>query len=79
MAAIIGSLTGLMFMAIPIVWIVMHYKYRDRRNSGFTEEESQQLTELLQIADSMAERIKNLESILDVEAPDWREHHDPKA
>ncbi|HWK52968.1 MAG TPA: envelope stress response membrane protein PspB [Hyphomicrobiales bacterium] len=78
MAAIIGSLTGLMFMAIPIVWIVMHYKYRGKQNSGFTEEESQQLAELLQIADSMAERIKNLESILDVEAPDWREQHDPK-
>jgi phage shock protein B len=79
MAAIIGSLTGLMFMAIPIVWIVMHYKYRDRRTSGFTEEEARQLEELLRIADNMAERIKTLESILDEEAPDWREQHDAKA
>ncbi len=76
MPAIIGSLTGLLFMCIPIIWIVMHYKYRDRKTSGFTEDESRQLQELLDIADSMAERIKNLERILDAESPDWREQHD---
>jgi phage shock protein B len=78
MATLIGSITGLMFMVIPIVWIVMHYKYRGKQNSGFTEDESRQLEELLRIADSMAERIKTLESILDAEAPDWREQHDAK-
>jgi phage shock protein B len=72
MAAIIGSLTGLMFMAIPIVWIVMHYKYRDKRTSGFTEEESRQLEELMRTADGMAERVKTLES------PDWRDQHEAK-
>jgi len=79
MAAIIGSLTGLLFMCIPIIWIMMHYKYRSKKTSGFTDEESRQLEELLRIADSMAERIKTLESILDDEAPDWREQHDHKA
>lgn len=76
MAAIIGSLTGLLVCSIPIFWIFMHYKYRDRKTSGFTEDESRQLQELLNIADSMADRIKTLESILDAESPDWREHHD---
>jgi phage shock protein B len=75
MAAIIGSMTGLLFMSIPIVWIVMHYKYRGKKTSGFTDEENRQLQELLDIADSMAERIKTLESILDAETPDWREQH----
>jgi phage shock protein B len=75
MPAIIGSLTGLLFMTIPIIWIVMHYKYGARKSSGFTEDESRQLQELLEIADSMADRIKTLESILDAEAPEWREQH----
>jgi phage shock protein B len=74
--AIIGGLTGLAFMCIPIVWIVMHYKYRDRKTSGFSEDESRQLQELVDMADNMADRIKTLESILDAEAPDWRGQHD---
>ena len=76
MAAIIGSLTGLLVCSIPLFWIFMHYKYRDRKTSGFTEDESRQLQELLNIADSMADRIKTLEAILDAESPDWRDHHD---
>jgi phage shock protein B len=75
MAAIIGSMTGLLFMCIPIVWLMLHYKYRGKKTSGFTEDESRQLEELLEIADSMAERIKTLEAILDAESPDWREQH----
>lgn len=71
-----GVLIPILIFSTPIVWIVMHYKYRDRKTSGFTEEESQQLQELLNIADNMADRIKTLESILDAEAPDWREQHD---
>ncbi|MGV3590702.1 MAG: envelope stress response membrane protein PspB [Gammaproteobacteria bacterium] len=53
----------------------MHYKYRGRQTTGFTEEESRQLHELLAIADTMAERIKTLESILDAETPEWRDRH----
>ena len=71
-----GLIIPIMIFSIPLVWIVMHYKYRDRKTSGFTEDESRQLRELLDIADSMADRIKTRESILDAEAPDWREQHD---
>jgi phage shock protein B len=75
MAAIIGSMTGLLLTCIPIVWLVLHYKYRGKKTSGFTEDESRQLEELLDIADTMGERIKTLESILDAESPDWRDQH----
>jgi phage shock protein B len=75
MPAIIGSLTGLLVCSIPIFWIFMHYKYRDRKSSGFSEDESRQVQELLNIADNMADRIKTLESILDAESPDWRDSH----
>lgn len=73
MVALIGSLTGLLFVCIPIIWIVMHYSQR-RSNSSLTEEEARQLDELVEVADAMAERIKALEAILDAEYPDWREH-----
>jgi phage shock protein B len=67
------ALIPIMIFSIPLVWIVMHYKYGGSRTSGFTEEETRQLHELLRIADSMADRIKTLESILDAEQPDWRQ------
>lgn len=76
MGAIIGPFIGLVVVCIPIVWIVMHYRYGTRGDSAFTEDESRQLQELLDIADSMAERIKTLERILDAESPQWREQHD---
>jgi len=69
------NLIPILIFSTPIVWIVMHYKYSGARTSGFTEEESRQLRELLDVADQMADRIKTLESILDVETPDWREQH----
>ena len=76
MAGFIGSLTGLLFVCIPIVWIVMHYRSEANAGTGLKEEESRQLDELLRITDNMAERIKTLESILDSDYPDWRERHD---
>ncbi|HTR01420.1 MAG TPA: envelope stress response membrane protein PspB [Candidatus Acidoferrum sp.] len=78
MGQLIGLLATMMVFGMPIaiVWIVQHYKAKNSRNSELSEDESRQLQELLDIADSMADRIKNLERILDAEAPDWREQHD---
>ena len=70
-----GVIIPLLIFSTPIIWIVMHYRYRGPQTTGFTEEESRQLHELLAIADTMAERIKTLESILDADTPDWRERH----
>lgn len=75
MAAFSWMIIPMMIFSIPIIWIVMHYKYQSPQTTGFTAEESKQLHELLSIADTMAERIKTLESILDAETPDWREQH----
>jgi len=76
MAGFISSLTGLLFVCIPILWIVMHYRSEGNAGSGLKDEESQQLDELLRVTDNMAERIKTLESILDSEYADWRERND---
>lgn len=70
-----SELALVLFVSIPIVWIVMHYRSQNRNSSGLTEAESRQIDELLEVADAMADRIKTLEAILDAEYPDWREEH----
>lgn len=61
-------------MPVMIVWILAHYKAKGRQNAGLSEEEHHQLQELNALAEKMAERIKTLESILDADSPEWREH-----
>ncbi len=57
------------------VWVVMHYRTLGKKLGGISEQEHAQLEELEEIADKMEERIKTLESILDVETPDWRKRY----
>ncbi len=63
----------ILFMVIVApIWIIMHYRSKNTKQSGISESEHQRLQELTGIADSMMERIETLESILDTEAPNWR-------
>lgn len=77
MEAMMGLFIGLMVVTMPIwiVWIVAHYRAKSRERSSLSEEELRQLDELAETAERMAERIKTLESILDAEAPEWRDYH----
>ncbi len=54
------------------IWLVLHYRSKKQISQGLTEEEYLQLSELSELADKMADRIKTLEAILDAESPDWR-------
>jgi len=54
------------------IWLVLHYRSKGQVSQGLSEEEYIQLSDLSEMADKMAVRIKTLESILDVETPDWR-------
>ncbi|PHR84331.1 MAG: envelope stress response membrane protein PspB [Colwellia sp.] len=54
------------------IWLVLHYRSKGQVSQGLSEEEYIQLSDLSEMADKMADRIKTLESILDVETPDWR-------
>nr|WP_211245033.1 envelope stress response membrane protein PspB [Thalassotalea mangrovi] len=64
----------ILFMAIVApIWLVLHYRSKRQIGQGLTEDEYQQLSELSDLADKMAERIKTLEAILDAETPDWRD------
>jgi phage shock protein B len=63
----------IIFMVIVApIWLILHYRSKRQINQGFSEEEYTQLSELSELADKMADRIKTLEAILDAETPDWR-------
>ncbi|QIZ75827.1 envelope stress response membrane protein PspB [Ferrimonas lipolytica] len=74
-ALLVAPLIIFMLLVAPI-WLILHYRSKKQINQGLTEEEYQQLNELLRRADKMAERVDSLERILDTEAPEWRRKHE---
>jgi phage shock protein B len=63
----------IIFMVIVApIWVIMHYRTASKKAVGLSVEEQQSLNELVEVADSMEQRIATLESILDAETPDWR-------
>ncbi|MBU2924574.1 envelope stress response membrane protein PspB [Colwellia sp. C2M11] len=63
----------IIFMVIVApIWLILHYRSKGQVNQGLTEEEYIQLSDLSEMADKMADRIKTLEAILDAETPEWR-------
>lgn len=63
----------IIFMVVVApIWLVLHYRSKRQVSQGLSEEEYIQLSDLSEMADKMADRIKTLEAILDVETPDWR-------
>jgi len=55
------------------IWIIFHYKSKSNVVDGLTASERAELDEMIEVANKMAARIETLESILDVESPEWRE------
>ena len=68
------SLAGISLGAFSL-WLIFGVQGR-RSESGrkLDQTETDQLAELTKLAESMAERIKNLETILDAENPQWRDY-----
>lgn len=65
---------AILFLAIVApIWLVLHYRSKRQQAVGLSEAEQRELRDLGDTADRMADRITTLESILDVEAPGWRE------
>ncbi|MFC0444750.1 envelope stress response membrane protein PspB [Pseudidiomarina halophila] len=63
----------LFMIFVAPVWIIMHYRSKRKMSQGLSETELQDLQQLARQAEQMRERIKTLESILDADAPTWRE------
>lgn len=70
------------FMGVPLIlftlfvapiWLILHYKSKKQISQGLSTEEFAQLQSLAEKAEQMSERIHTLESILDEEAPKWRD------
>nr|WP_274620560.1 envelope stress response membrane protein PspB [Colwellia maritima] len=58
----------MVFMVIVApIWPVLHYRSKGQVSQGLSEEEYIQLSNLSEMADKMADRIKTLEAILDAE------------
>lgn len=68
---IIAPIVIFMVIVAPI-WLILHYRSKRELNRGLSEGDYRQLNELAATADKMSNRIKTLESILDAEAPQWR-------
>ena len=54
------------------LWIVFHYVTKMKTSKGLTVEDEKMLSEVWESTNRMEERIKTLERILDIEAPNWR-------
>jgi phage shock protein B len=64
--------TVVFLVIVAPLWILMHYRSKQRARGELSAEERQLLETLAVRADRMAERIETLESILDDETPGWR-------
>ena len=60
-------------VVVAPIWIVFHYKSKQKMVDGLTTKERAELDEMVDVANKMAARIEIMESILDVESPGWRE------
>lgn len=62
-----------LFMSIVApMWLLLHYRSKNRSVKGLGETEKVELEHLLMVADKLSDRVQALERILDVESPDWR-------
>ena len=66
---------SIVFMVIVApLWVWLHYRSKRRAQVALTESERDNLEALLLKSEAMMERIDTLESILDVQTPEWRKH-----
>ena len=64
--------TVVFLVIVAPLWIFLHYRSKQRSQSELSGDERHALESLGSRAESMAERIETLESILDSETPGWR-------
>lgn len=64
--------TVVFLVIVAPLWILMHYRSKQRSLGELSAEERQLLEQLAVRAERMGERIETLEAILDDETPGWR-------
>ncbi|HEX6994827.1 MAG TPA: envelope stress response membrane protein PspB [Gammaproteobacteria bacterium] len=63
--------TLFMVVVLPII-VVMHYVTKWKATRGLSQEEQAMLEELWKASQSMDSRLNTLETILDVQQPEWK-------
>ncbi len=72
----IGIPLILFMIFVAPIWVIMHYRSKNKMSEGLSDSELAQLNDLANRAEKMADRIKTLEAILDAESPNWRREHE---
>ncbi|KUM54842.1 MULTISPECIES: envelope stress response membrane protein PspB [Rheinheimera] len=76
LSEVIGVPIILFMIFVAPIWVIMHYRSKNKMGQGLSDQELLQLNDLAHRAEKMADRIKTLEAILDAESPKWRSSHD---
>ncbi|MFK7828354.1 MAG: envelope stress response membrane protein PspB [Congregibacter sp.] len=68
---------AILFMIIVApTWIVLHYRSLNRSSRSLSNEDRDNVEQILVAVDKLTERIQTLESILDADQGEWREPKD---
>ena len=71
--------TILFLVVVAPMWITMHYRSVNRSSRSLNQEDRESIEHMLETVDKLTDRIGALESILDVDHPDWRQQTDRHA
>ena len=58
-------------VVVPL-WLILHYWYKSRASKALSSADEETLAELWKLSEKLEHRVDALETILDREAPDWR-------
>ena len=67
----VGPIIVFLVIVAPL-WLILHYRSRKQLSEGLSSQEMTQLNQLVERAEKLQQRVHTLESILDAEAPNWR-------
>ena len=65
--------TILFMVIVAPMWITMHYRSVSRSSRSLNQEDRESIEQMLETVDQLTDRIGTLESILEVDHPDWRQ------
>ncbi|MEH6569030.1 MAG: envelope stress response membrane protein PspB [Halioglobus sp.] len=66
--------TILFMVVVAPIWITMHYRSVSRSSRSLSDEDRESIEHMLVTVDKLTDRIGTLESILDVDHPDWKQN-----
>jgi phage shock protein B len=65
--------TILFLTVVMPIWLTMHYRSVNRSSRSLNADDREHVEHMLETVDKLTDRIQALESILDIDHPDWRQ------